>query len=168
MNLNNYIRDVQDFPKEGILFKDISPLLSNPEAFKFTVDKMAEDIKWADAIVGLDARGFIFWSALSYKLGIPFIPVRKPGKLPYETKSIDYDLEYWSNTLEIHTDAVKKWDNVVIVDDLLATGWTAAATIELVEWLWANVLSCHFVIHLEFLKWEEKLNNDNIYSLLKY
>ena len=168
MDLNKYIRDVHDFPKEGIVFKDISPLLSNPEAFAFAIDEMSKNITWIDAIVGLDARGFIFWAALSYKLGIPFIPVRKPWKLPYNTKSIDYDLEYGSNTLEIHTDALNKWDRVVIVDDLLATGGTAAATINLVESLGAIVDSCHFVIHLEFLKWENNLSNKNIYSLLKY
>jgi adenine phosphoribosyltransferase len=168
MNLENYIRDIPNFPIEWINFKDISPLLSDPKAFKESIDQLAVFLEWADCVVWLDARGFIFWGALAYKLWIPFIPIRKAGKLPFDTISINYELEYWKNTFEIHTDAIKKWDNVSIVDDLLATGWTALAATQLVEKLWGNVHSINFVIDLTFLDWVKKLDGYNINSLLKY
>lgn len=168
MNIADYIRDVKDFPSQGIVFKDISPLLWDPVAFQETIDLLASKIGNIDKIVALDARGFIFWAALSYKLSIPFVPVRKKGKLPYDTISVDYELEYGCNTFEIHTDAIKSWDNVVIVDDLLATGGTALAAAQLVEKLWWTIESMLFVVELEFLKWANKLHNYNINSLLKY
>lgn len=168
MNLENYIKDIPNFPMEWINFKDISPLLSDPLAFKESIDQLAVFLEWADSVVWLDARGFIFWWALAYKLNIPFTPIRKAGKLPWETISVDYELEYWKNTFEIHTNAIKSWDNVAIVDDLLATGWTALAATQLVEKLWGNIHSVNFVIDLTFLEWSKKLDWYNINSLLKY
>ena len=168
MNLEHFIRDIPDFPKKGIIFKDISPLLSSPSAFQESIDLLAKNISQADIIVWLDARGFIFWWALAYKLWIPFVPVRKKWKLPYDTISIDYDLEYGKNTFEIHTDSIKQWQKVVIVDDLLATGWTALAACKLVENLWWIVESIEFVIELSFLQGSEKLQGYKINSLLKY
>ena len=168
MNLDTYIRDIPDFPQPWIVFKDISPLLSDPKAFEESIELLAKNIWNIDVIVWLDARGFIFWWALAYKLWIPFVPVRKKWKLPYDTISIDYDLEYGKNTFEIHTDAIKKWDKVVIVDDLLATGWTALAACDLVEKLWWSIESIEFVIELSFLQGREKLKDYKINSLLKY
>lgn len=168
MNLDKYIRDIPNFPIEWVTFKDISPLLWDPIAFKESINQLAIFLEWADCVVWLDARWFIFWGALAYKLGIPFIPIRKAGKLPFDTISIDYELEYWKNIFEIHTDAIKKWDNVSIVDDLLATGWTALAATQLVEKLWGNIHSVNFVIDLTFLEWAKKLDGYNINSLLKY
>lgn len=168
MNLDNYIRDIPNFPIEWVMFKDISPLLSDPVAFKESIDRLAEFLEWADCVVGLDARGFIFGWALALKLNIPFIPIRKAGKLPYETISVDYELEYWKNTFEIHTDAIKKWEKVAIVDDLLATGWTALAATQLVEKLWGDIHSVNFVIDLTFLEWSKKLNQYKVNSLLEY
>ncbi len=168
MNLDKFIKDIPDFPKPGIMFKDISPLLSNPEAFASSVDQMAANMKDVDVLVALDARGFIFGAALSYKLGIPFVPIRKPGKLPDETISIDYDLEYGSNTLEVHTNAIQSGQKVAIIDDLLATGWTAAAAIELIEKLGGVVQWAHFVVELSFLEGNKKLKNAPIFSLLSY
>lgn len=168
MNLDKYIRDIENFPIEWITFKDIAPLLSDPIAFKESIEQLAVYVKWATHIVWLDARGFIFGWALSYKLDIPFVPIRKAGKLPFETISVDYELEYGKNTFEIHTDALVKWDSVAIVDDLLATWGTALAATQLVEKLWADVHSVNFVVDLTFLNWSEKLNKYNINSLLKY
>lgn len=168
MNLENYIRNIPNFPIEGVMFKDISPLLSHPAAFKESIDRLAIFLQWADCIVWLDARGFIFGWALALKLNIPFIPIRKAGKLPYETISVDYELEYGKNTFEIHTDAIEKWQNVAIVDDLLATGWTALAATQLVEKLGWNVHSVNFVIDLTFLEWSKKLEKYNVNSLLEY
>ena len=168
MNLENYIRDIPDFPQEGIIFKDISPLLSDPLAFSESIDLLVKNIDNIDVIVWLDARGFIFGWALAYKLWLPFVPVRKKWKLPYDTISIDYDLEYGKNTFEIHTDAIKQWQKVVIIDDLLATGWTALAACKLVEELWWIVESIEFVIELSFLQGSEKLKDYKINSLLKY
>lgn len=168
MNLDTYIRDIDNFPIEWITFKDIAPLLSSPEAFKESIEQLAHHVKWATHIVWLDARGFIFGWALSYKLWIPFIPIRKAGKLPFETISVDYELEYGKNTFEIHTDALTSWNSVAIVDDLLATWGTALAATQLVEKLWATVHSINFVVNLTFLNGSEKLQGYNINSLLKY
>ena len=168
MNLNTYIRDIENFPIEWITFKDIAPLLSSPEAFKESIEQLAVFVKWATHIVWLDARWFIFGGAISYKLGIPFIPIRKAGKLPFETISIDYELEYGKNSFEIHTDALNYWDRAAIIDDLLATWGTAFAATQLVEKLWAEVHSINFVVNLDFLNGSEKLKKYNINSLLKY
>ena len=167
MNLENFIKDVVDFPKPGIIFKDISPLLANPEAFKSSVDAMAKNIIECDVIVGLDARWFLFAWALSYALEKPLVLVRKKWKLPDESISIDYDLEYGSNSFEIHKNAIKSWDKVAVIDDLLATGWTALAACELIEKLGWEISSIEFIVELEFLHWKEKLNKYTINSLLK-
>lgn len=169
-DLKNFIRDIPDFPKEGILFKDISTLLQDGQAFKKAVELMAKKYKKEniDCIVGVEARGFIFGAAVAYKLGIGFVPVRKKGKLPYKTKSVTYDLEYGTDTLEIHEDAIEKGARVLIVDDLLATGGTVKAVADLVELLGAKVFSLAFLIELKFLKGRKKLGDHDIYSLIKY
>ncbi len=168
MNISQYIRDVENFPIEWITFKDITPLLQNPEAFEYTINQLSEKIIDADAIIGLDARGFLFAWALAYKLGKPLNVVRKAWKLPYKTISIDYELEYWKNTFELNIDAIKPWQKVAIIDDLLATGWTARAACNLVEKLWWIVHSINFVIELDFLEWRSKLSKYTINSLLNY
>jgi adenine phosphoribosyltransferase len=164
------IRDIPDFPQPGIIFKDITPVLQDPALFAEVVDRLAEP--WSDrkidAVVALDARGFIFGSAVAYKLGTGLILVRKSGKLPGETIGTKYDLEYGSNELEIHADAVAPGDRVVIVDDLLATGGTALAAVNLVEKLGGQVLGLEFMIELQFLKGLEVLKNYHVNSLIKF
>lgn len=168
MDYKKYIREIPDFPLKWINFKDITPILQKPEIFSKIIDDLSENVKNADLILALDARWFIFWSALAYKLNKPIIIVRKPWKLPYKTIWVDYDLEYWKNSLEIHIDSIKNWEKVAIVDDLLATWWTAKAACELVEKLWWTVESINFVINLSFLNWEQKLNWYKIKSLVNY
>lgn len=170
VDLNSFIRDIPDFPKPGIIFKDITPLLKDVTAFKETLKRMADQIKESpcDAIVGIESRGFIFGAPLAAMLDIPFIPVRKPGKLPYDTVSVSYDLEYGSDSIEIHRDAVKEGQSVVIVDDLLATGGTMAACCELIRSMNAKITCCSFVIELAFLKGREKLKDVKIHTLLSY
>lgn len=169
IQLREFIRNIPDFPKEGINFKDISPLLANGEAFSECTSElsvhMPDDI---DAIVGIESRGFLFGAALAQLTGIGFVPIRKPGKLPAETHAIEYELEYGTDVLEIHRDALSQGHKVVIVDDLLATGGTAAATIKLVEQLGAEVAACLFVVELDFLKGKEKLGDTPVFSLLHY
>lgn len=169
IQLRDFIRNVPDFPKPGINFKDISPLLANGEAFSECTSElsvhMPADI---DAIVGIESRGFLFGAALAQLTGIGFVPIRKPGKLPADTHAIEYELEYGTDVLEIHRDALSHGHRVVIVDDLLATGGTAAATIQLVEQLGAEVAACLFVIELDFLNGKEKLGNTPSFSLLHY
>jgi len=164
------IRDIPDFPRPGIVFKDITPLLSNGPLFAKTVDLIAERYhgQKVDIVLGIESRGFIFGSALAYKLGAGFSVVRKPGKLPYETHSADYELEYGKDKLEIHVDAVPRDARVVIADDLIATGGTAAATAELVSKLGATVVECAFVIELSFLHGREKLKPHKVFSVLQY
>lgn len=170
MDLKQYIREIPDWPKKGVNFKDITPLLRDAEAFKFAVDELAKPYagKKIDAIVGIDARGFIFASALVYKLGAGLAIVRKKGKLPHKTISQEYELEYGSNTIEMREDAIKPGQSVVIVDDVLATGGTMEATIKLVEKLGGKIEGISFLIDLTFLKGREKLKNYLIYSLLNY
>lgn len=170
MNLYDFIADVPDFPIEGILFRDITPLMQNGEAFAYTVKKLAEYAKerGADVIVGPEARGFLFGTPVAAMLGLGFVPVRKPGKLPRETVDFEYDLEYGSNTLSIHKDAIKPGQKVVIIDDLLATGGTVEASIKLVESLGGEVVGCGFVIELLDLKGRELLKDQNILSLIEY
>ena len=168
MNIKNYVAQIQDFPKKWINFKDISPILQNPEVLSYVVDKLSENLENIDKIVWLDARGFIFWSLIAYKLKKPFLMLRKKGKLPWECESISYDLEYWTNTFEIQKNSIKKWEKIAIVDDLLATWWSAKAAIDLVEKLGWIVESLSFVIELEFLNWRNKFGNKNIISLVKY
>lgn len=160
--IKSKIREVPDFPKEGILFKDITTVLRDPEAFTHAVDLLAKhyEKQQIDYIAGIEARGFIFGSALAYKLGKGFIPIRKPGKLPSKTERVSYDLEYGKDSLEIHIDAIEPGRKVLIVDDLLATGGTAEAAIKLVKKIGGIIIGIAFVVELEFLKGREKLPDD--------
>ena len=160
--IKSKIRDVPDFPREGILFKDITTVLRDPEAFKHAVNLLAKhyERQKIDYIAGIEARGFIFGSALAYKLGVGFIPIRKPGKLPSKTERVSYELEYGQDSLEIHIDAVEPGKRVLIVDDLLATGGTAEAALKLVKKIGGVVIGIAFVVELEFLKGREKLPED--------
>ena len=169
-DIRDAIRDIPDFPKSGIVFKDITPLLSNGPLFGKTIDLIAERYRSQriDTVLGIESRGFIVGSALAYKLGAGFSIVRKPGKLPYDTHSASYELEYGNDTLEIHVDAVAPNSRVVIADDLIATGGTAAATAELVSKLGATVVECAFVIELAFLNGREKLKPHRVFSVLQY
>jgi adenine phosphoribosyltransferase len=164
------IREIPDFPKPGIVFKDITPLLANGPLFSKTIDLLAERYRAEkiDTVLGIESRGFIIGAALAYKLGAGFSVVRKPGKLPFETHSASYALEYGVDTLEIHIDAISRDARVVIADDLIATGGTAAATAELVTKLGGTVVECAFVIELSFLKGREKLKPYGVYSVLQY
>ena len=168
--LKKIIRDVPDFPKKGIVFKDITTLLADAKSFHRMVDLLAHRYigERIDQIVGIEARGFILGAALAYKLGTGITLVRKPGKLPYKTRSISYELEYGSDTLEIHADAFKPGDRVIIADDLLATGGTMAAVVELVEQFDAVIYECAFMAELEFLNGRSKLPEGKVYSLLKF
>ena len=168
--LTDYIRDVEDFPTEGILFKDITPLLAHPEARKTMLKKLLEKCQneQIDTVVGIEARGFLFGIPLAEALNASFVPLRKKGKLPYKTISQSYGLEYGTDELEIHVDAIKKGDRVLIHDDLLATGGTAKAACELIEKLGGTVVQCNFLIGLDFLKGDEKLNGYEVTSVLNY
>ena len=170
MNLSKYIADVKDFPKEGILFKDITPLMQDGIAFQYACDLITDFARdcGATIVVGPEARGFIFGCPVAANLKIGFAPVRKPGKLPRRTINVTYDLEYGSNTLSLHEDAVRKGDKVIIIDDLLATGGTTEATIELVEKLGGEVCGIAFLIELVDLKGRELLKGYNVLSLIKY
>lgn len=156
------IRDVPDFPTPGIMFKDITPLLDDAGAFRWAADKLADRFSRtpADRVVGIEARGFILGAAVAYRLGLGFVPVRKPGKLPYDTRSVDYELEYGTASLEAHTDALAPGQRVLIVDDVLATGGTAAAAVELVNSGEAEVAGMGFLIELGFLSGREKIGID--------
>jgi adenine phosphoribosyltransferase len=168
--LKGFIRDIPDFPKQGIVFKDITTLLADAKSFHRMIDLLAHRYlgEKIDQIVGIEARGFILGSALAYKLGTGITLVRKPGKLPYKTRSISYELEYGTDSLEIHEDAFKPGDRVIVADDLLATGGTMAAVVELVENFGAEIHECAFMAELEFLKGREKLPEGKVYSLLKF
>lgn len=168
MDLKKYISEVKNFPKKWIDFKDISTLLENPKALNFAIESIKEKIWTPDKIIWLDARGFIFWSILAYEMHIPFVMLRKKWKLPGECESINYDLEYWSNTFEIQKNAIKKWDKIAIVDDLLATWWSAKAGIDLIEGVWWIIDSLNFVIELWFLNWRDKFWDKLINSLIIY
>lgn len=164
------VRDVPDFPIKGILFKDITPVLQNGKLFRMSVDALADrhSSKKVDAVVGIDARGFIFAGAVAYKLGVGFVPIRKKGKLPYKTVVTSYTLEYGSETSEMHIDSIKKGDNVIIVDDLLATGGTAMAAATLVKQLGANIAEIDFLIELSFLKGRERLKDYPVFAAIVY
>lgn len=170
IDLKDYIRDIPDFPKKGIIFKDITPLLQNPEAFKNSVDEMCGRFKnkKIDVVVSVESRGFILGAAVAYKLGAGFVPVRKKGKLPFRTERVTYELEYGTDTLEIHCDAIKKGQNTLIIDDLLATGGTTKATIDLVEKHGGKVAGVVFLIELEFLKGRKKIEAYPVHALIKY
>lgn len=168
--LKNKIRDIQDFPKEGVVFKDITPILSDPDAMNKTLDlflKQLKDVK-IDKVVGMESRGFFFGTLLAQRLNAGFVPVRKPGKLPFTTLAQTYDLEYGQDKLEIHSDSIKKGENVLIHDDVLATGGTAEAAVKLVEALGGNIIQLNFLIELTFLNGIKKLENHDVFSILKY
>lgn len=170
MNLKDYIRDIPDFPKKGIIFKDITPLWRDGKAFAASIDEIAakyED-KQIDLVVGIEARGFIVGAPVAYKLGVGFIPVRKPGKLPYKTTSISYSLEYGTDIIEVHEDAISSGQRILIVDDLLATGGTAAAVIKLVEKLGGVVVGMEFLVDLTFLNGRDNLKDYNVSALMAY
>ena len=169
-HLKELIREVPDFPKPGINFYDITTLLKHPEGLRGTVDALCAEFKGeqVDAVVGIEARGFIFAPAMAYHLGAGFVPARKPGKLPSECASVSYDLEYGQDALQIHSDAVGAGHRVVIADDLLATGGTAQAVVRLVEQLGGQVVGLAFVVELEFLPGREKLAGYDVRSLIKY
>jgi adenine phosphoribosyltransferase len=168
--LRSKIRDIPDFPKPGIVFKDITPLVKDPSALRLTVHQLLHPFLGRDitAVAGMEARGFIFGSLVAWELSLPFIPLRKPGKLPYDVQSVAYDLEYGSAMLEAHIDAVSNNDRVLLIDDLLATGGTAKASCELLEKLGAKIEACAFVVELGFLEGREKLKDYEVHSLLLY
>jgi adenine phosphoribosyltransferase len=170
MDLKNKIRVIEDFPKEGISFKDITSLIGDGEGLKFSIDKIVEHLKdkQIDLIVGPEARGFIFGVPVAYALGTGFVPVRKKGKLPYDTVAVEYGLEYGSDILEIHKDAIKKGQRVAIVDDLLATGGTIEAVTKLISSVGGEVVSLSFAIELTELNGRDKLKNYDVMSLVKY
>lgn len=168
MNLDSFLRDVPDFPKPGIMFKDISPLLASPEAMAYAIDSMAErvsDMK-IQSVAGIESRGFLFGTPLAMKLGVGFTPIRKPGKLPADTTAVEYLLEYGTDKLEIHNDAVNDGDAVLIVDDVLATGGTAQAACELVKLVGGSIAGCLFLLELGFLNGRAKLTGQTVISLL--
>lgn len=170
MSIKEKIRTVSHWPVKGVMFRDITTLLQDPEAFQEVCDAFYnryKDIK-IDKIVGIDARGFIFGSVLAYKLKVGFVPVRKKGKLPYKTISVEYSLEYGKDVIEIHEDAIKKGDQVLIVDDLIATGGTIAATVQLVEKLGGQIIECAFVIDLPDLKGREKIKGYKVFALTEF
>ena len=170
IDLKSFVRDVPDFPKPGILFKDITPLLHNPEALKEVTRILAERFRDSkiDYIVAVESRGFIFGALLAQELGTGFVPVRKKGKLPYKTKQVSYDLEYGQDTLEIHEDALNPGNCVLIVDDLLATGGTVEAVAQLLKVFDVCIAGAAFVVELSFLNGREKLQDLQVYSIIQY
>ncbi|MBI1908642.1 MAG: adenine phosphoribosyltransferase [Deltaproteobacteria bacterium] len=170
IDLKSKIRDVPDFPKPGIVFKDITPLLADVTAFQQVIDTLAKRYatRQIDYCVGIESRGFIFAAALAYRIDAGFVPVRKKGKLPFKTESVEYALEYGTDKIEMHRDAVSKGSRVLVVDDVLATGGTASATCQLIEKCGGTVVESAFVIELGFLKGREKLKRREIFSLIRY
>jgi adenine phosphoribosyltransferase len=164
------VRDVPDFPKPGILFKDITPILGDGKLFRASIDAFLEQCrgKKVDKIVGIDARGFLFGSAVAYELGIGFVPLRKKGKLPYKTESSTYSLEYGEAEMQLHVDAIERGEKIVLIDDLLATGGTAAAAVTLIKKMGGDLVEAQFLIELEFLHGREKLAETPVVSFLKY
>ncbi len=170
IQLEDWIRDIPDFPQKGILFKDITPLLQDKAAFHAALDRLAAHYAGAgiQAVVGVESRGFIFGSVLAYLLNCGFVPVRKFGKLPYQTETVEYELEYGTNIVEIHTDAIKPGQRILIVDDLLATGGTVSAAMELVEKLGGHIAGIAFLVELTFLRGREQLKGHDVFALIKY
>jgi len=170
MDLKETIRSISDWPIKGVIFRDLTTLMQNPEAFKESCDILYERYKNQniDKIVGIDARGFVFGAVLAYKLGIGFVPVRKKGKLPSRTIQETYSLEYGEDTLEIHEDAVEKNEKVIIVDDLIATGGTVGATVKLLRKLGADILECAFIVELPDLKGRDKIKDCKIFSIAEF
>ncbi|UOK42003.1 MULTISPECIES: adenine phosphoribosyltransferase [Flavobacterium] len=170
MSLKHYIRDIQDFPKVGIVFKDITPLLSSPEGTKECLSLLISSLngKKIDKVVGVESRGFFFATLLAHELNVGFVPVRKPKKLPFTTISASYQLEYGTDTLEMHTDAIKKGDRILIHDDVLASGGTAKAVCELVEKLGGEIVQCNFLIELTSLGGRKKIEGKEIFAAIIY
>jgi adenine phosphoribosyltransferase len=162
------IRDIPDFPKPGIVFKDITPLVKDPATLRLAVHQLLHPFLGREitVVAGMEARGFIFGSLVAWELGVGFVPLRKPGKLPYDVQRVSYDLEYGSATLEAHADAFGANDQVLLIDDILATGGTAKASCELVECLGATVVACAFVLELDFLAGREKLRDYEVHTLI--
>lgn len=170
MSLKKYIRDIQGFPKKGIAFKDITPLLMDPNARKECLEILVYSLKGKkiDKVIGVESRGFFFGMLLAQELNVGFVPVRKPNKLPFDTISASYDLEYGTDTLEIHTDAIQKGDRILIHDDVLATGGTAKAVCELVEKMGGEIVQCNFLMELTFLNGREKIAGNHIFAAITY
>ena len=170
MQLEKYVRNITDFPKKGVNYKDITPLLLDPKAMNQAVDLFLKNLPHhnIDKVVGIESRGFFFATLLADKLKAGFIPVRKPGKLPHRTHAENYDLEYGSDTLEIHEDAIKEGEKILLHDDVLATGGTAAATCKLIERCGGEIVQCNFLVELEFLNGRAKLENYNVSSVIQY
>ncbi len=170
MDIKQSIRTVPDWPIKGVMFRDITTLMQDPEAFKETCDRLYQRYKdeKIDKVVGIDARGFIFGSVLAYQLGVGFVPIRKKGKLPYKTLEAEYKLEYGSAVVEIHQDAITKGENALLVDDLMATGGTMAAAIELVEKLGGNIVECAFIVELPDLGGRQKLAGRKVFALCEF
>lgn len=164
------IRDIPDFPKPGIIFKDITPLVKDPATMRLATHQLIHPFLGEDitAVAGMEARGFIFGTLAAWELGVGFIPLRKPGKLPYDVQSVSYDLEYGSASLEAHTDAFNTGDKVLLIDDLLATGGTAKASCELVEKLGGQIVACAFVVELDFLQGRDQLDAYRVHSLVHF
>ena len=170
LDIESYIRTIPDFPIPGIQFKDITPLLANPQAFSSVINRFTDryTARGIDAVVGIESRGFIFGAPLALQLGAAFVPIRKPGKLPHQTLGVDYSLEYGTNRLEIHRDAVQPGAQVLVIDDLLATGGTVAAACDLLTQLGAQVVETAFLIELEFLQGRSRLGDRSVFSLVRY
>ena len=170
LNLKDYVRSIPDFPKPGILFRDITPMLTSPDVFQYVIESFADQFRNREvtAVIAAEARGFIFAAPLALELKASFVPVRKPGKLPFDTHSFHYELEYGSDSLEMHTDAISEGDRVLLVDDLLATGGTMEACIRMSEQTNATVVGSAFVIELDFLKGRERLAPYEVFSLIHY
>ena len=168
--IQDFIRDIHDFPKQGIIYKDITPLLQNPAATAKTTEALLALLKdqQIDKVVGIESRGFFFATLLAQKLGAGFVPIRKPGKLPFDTHAESYSLEYGEDTVEIHQDAIKQTERVLIHDDVLATGGTAAAACKLVEKMGGEIVQCNFLMDLKFLNGKEKLKDYQVASLISY
>lgn len=170
MDLKKYIRNIPDFPQKGVMFKDITTLIKEPKPFKYVIDAIVNHYKneKIDKVVSVEARGYIFGGVIAYHLNCGFVPVRKPGKLPAETLSKEYTLEYGSNIIEIHRDAIKEGERILVFDDLLATGGTVLATCQLIEQLGGTVVSCAFITKLTYLQGDDKLKDYKIFSLIDY
>ncbi len=168
--LKSKIRDIPDFPEPGIIFRDITPLVADPSALQLSVYQLLQPFlgEPVNAVAGMEARGFIFGSLAAWELGVGFIPLRKPGKLPYDVQTASYSLEYGEAALEVHTDAVNEGDKILLIDDLIATGGTAKASCQLIEELGGEIIGCAFVIELDALNGREKLSNYKVHSLLHY
>lgn len=170
IDLRSFIRDVPDFPKPGVLFRDITPLLLDPDAYRYVIDEFSRRIgeRAPDAVIGIESRGFLFGAPVAYQLGVPFVPVRKAGKLPSERMSVEFALEYGESQLDVHVDALARDQRVVVVDDLLATGGTASAAAKLVELLGATVQAFFFVVELTALEGRRRLQEHDVVALVRY